>query len=253
MKLITSWIDWFFSSLKISAHGNGGNFHLFILFANVVFSIWPIFCYFIAATNVHIIFWMGTAPQYVNLLVPCAMTCLNFGVTLFQCFNMGTATAKVGCVLLFLCVGSVLVAAGAYVLNLSAEVSEDLTYGCGSTKMTQKIQDKWERLHAFYDHCADMQGERPDMIQQCPGYGDTFGEDIFAKYIQDMEYDYNCQGFCRFWSRPLYNQDANPGLRCASAIGEEVDRVGDWVGLPTIANGAIIVLVGLCLSGYDHI
>lgn len=226
---------------------------MFILLVNVAVSIFPIVCYFIVATNIHIVFWMGKVPQFVNLLVPAAMVFLNLGVTLFQCCNMRPGTAKIGCFTLFIAVGAVLVAGGAYVLQLADRVSEDLTYNCGSTRMTERIQLEWEHLHAFYDKCAEDQGERPDFIQQCPGFEVAFNNNIYVKYIEDMEFDYNCQGFCRFWSRPLFNQDANPGLRCASAIGEEVDKVGNMVGAPTVATGAVIILLGICLSSYDHI
>jgi len=252
-RVITSLLDGFFQYTKVGAHDRGASFHLFILLINVVASVWPMVCYVVFAGNVHVVFWMGMIPQYTNLLVPVAFTALNFGISFFQCFSLKPETAKIACFFLFMSVGSVLVAAGAKVLLTAQEVTEELIYECGHTTMTNRIQDEWEQLHIFYDICKAKEGQRPDFVQQCPGFDEIYADNIYAKYIEDLEFDYGCQGFCRHWQLPLFNQNANPGTRCASALAEEVDRVGNLVGAPTLATGALTCLVGVMLSGYDHL
>lgn len=217
-----------------------------------MFSIYPIICYFVYSNNIHVLFWMGTAPQYANLSVPVSLSFLNLGVTGVSQLKLETKRAQRVCFTLFVMLGCINFGAGLWVLIEAGRVSEDLIHQCGSTTLTARIEAEWQRLSQFYSACQVAAGKMI-YIQECPGFAATFPNRVYVNYIEDVEIDYNCVGFCQFWAQPVFNLDADRGLRCATALGEEMKSVGNMIGLPTLLIGAIIVTWGICLALYDHL
>eukprot|EP00397_Hematodinium_sp_SG-2012_P036896 GEMP01039893.1.p1 GENE.GEMP01039893.1~~GEMP01039893.1.p1 ORF type:complete len:154 (+),score=22.64 GEMP01039893.1:385-846(+) len=121
MKVVNDICDFFFSLLQSGVHKNSHNLQLFICFFNVVLSAWPLCCYLIYSTDIHVIFWLGETPQYVNLAVPICLVCLNLGVNFFQCFSTRAKSARIGCCSMFLLLGLTLFMLGGYVA-MEAEV-----------------------------------------------------------------------------------------------------------------------------------
>lgn len=252
MQLVTRILDKIFDVLNLRVHN--GTFYLqsFICFVNLAFSIMPIVLYFIYSNNIHVMFWLGEAPQYANLSVPISLTFLNMGVSVVSNMKLETKRAQRVCFFLFVVLGCVNMGAGAYVVIEANRVSEDLIHQCGSTTLTARIEAEWQRLSQFYSTCQVNAGKMI-YIQECPGFAKTFPNRVYVNYIEDVEIDYSCVGFCQFWAQPLFNLDADRGLRCATALGEQMNSVGRMIGMPTLIIGLTIVSWGVCLALYDHL
>lgn len=250
--LVTRILDKVFSFLNLQAQD--GLFYLqsFICFINLVFSIYPIIMYFVYSNNIHVMFWLGNAPQYANLTVPISLCLLNVGVNVVSNLKLETKRAQKVCLFLFVAVGSANMGAGAWVMIETKRVSQDLLHDCGASTLSARIEAEWQRLSAFYTKCQVSQGKKM-FIQECPGFVETFPNRAYVNYIEDVEIDYNCVGFCQFYAQPLFNLDGDRGLRCASAIGEEMGSVGKIIGLPTLIIGLTIVTWGICLALYEHL
>lgn len=251
---VTTAIDYGLDSLSGLSSGNKWSFHLLICLVNVMLSIPNIVLYFVLDANMHIIFWMGTAPAYVNLLVPVVLFCVSLSLPVLNCIRLQASSLKVVLFASYFIATVVLMGGGVYVLQVAYRVSSDLIYTCGSSAISERIQSEWKNLSKFHEDCIKHEGAKDIFIQQCPGFGKLRDEHIiYVDYIEAMEFDYNCRGFCEHWSTPLFNPDSDSGQRCASAIGEEVYRVGYLVGLPTITTGIITFIVGAVLQNYKHV
>jgi len=252
MKLVTKFLDAVFTFLNLKAQDSLVFLQFFICFINLAFSIFPIVMYFVNSNNIHVMFWLGSAPSYANLSVPASLCSLNIGVNLVSHLKLDTKPSQRLCFALFLVLGSFNMASGANVLMEASRVSDDLIHQCGSTTLTARIEAEWQRLSQFYTSCQYNIGKQI-FIQECPGFVAAFPNRVYVNYIEDIELDYACVGFCQFWARPLFNLESDRGLRCASALGEEMISVGSLVGYPTMGIGAIIVIWGICLLQYEHL
>jgi len=271
---ITYWLDKLFECLGMGAHKNALAFQGCVCLINIVLSIHPLFCHLTVLNSLHVVFWLGKGPMYVNLAVPVTLFLLNIGVAAFQLganaersheAKKGHAASvpppggykgartQMGCFLLFLILGSMLMGFGAYVMKVSRDTSEDLIHSCGSTPMTMRLEQEWNKLETFFEMCKRHLRRAPDYVQQCPFYGRTFPNRVFANYLEDLESDFNCVGFCKFWAKPLFNPDSDRGVRCASALGEELVQAGNIVGFPTFCTGLVLAVVGICLRGYENL
>jgi len=255
MKIINQLFDYILGAVcKGAGLTNKSSFHLIILVVNVLLSIPNLFFFFILDANEHIVFWLGSTPTTVNLFVPAVLLCLSLQLPLLNCLNVRTQFVRNYILMFFMIAGCVLMGAGIYVLQEAHEVSNDLIYACGTSRLTAKIQSEWQALHDFRKECAEEEEVDDIFIQQCPGFAEyREGRRIYVDYIEEMEIDYNCQGFCQFFSEPLFNVEGSTGKRCASAIGEDVQRVGHWVGGPTTATGMTTIMFGVLLANYDHL
>jgi hypothetical protein len=252
MQFVTRILDKVFTCLNLRAQEGLFFLQVFICFINLVFSIYPIIMYFVYSNNIHVMFWMGNAPQYANLTVPMSLCFLNVGVNIVSNLKLETKRAQKVCFFLFCMLGCINMSAGLWVFLEARRVSEDLIDECGSTTLTARIEAEWQRLSAFYQTCQVTAGKMI-YIQECPGFAQVFPNRVYVNYIEDVEIDYNCVGFCQFWAQPIFNMDSDRGLRCATALGLEMKSVGNIIGLPTACIGAIIVTWGICLAMYDHL
>lgn len=251
VKFVTEICDTLFNSMGFGVHDNVYQFQGFLCLLNIILSAWPLLCYFIYSTDIHIVFWLGPVPQYVNLMVPVCMLTLNLGVNYFGVFNKQRAgDARCGCFLLFVLVGSALLGGGLYVVMIAEGAATDLTTNCGQTALTGKLDSEWARLNAFYEACDP---KRQVEVTQCRGFSKTFPNRVYVNYLESLEYEFDCVGFCQFWAKPIFADDAQLGTRCATVLGQHVGTVSGLVGFPTAIQGAIMIGIGICLSGYDHL
>lgn len=256
-EMLSGWItyvfDRIFTQLDFGAHKNPCYFQLFLCVCNVALSIYPVMCYLTILNTIHVVFWLGKGPSYVTLGVPFVLLLLNICVSLFRCVSLRHNTARIGCTTLFLTLGSLLIAAGFYVQHTSTEVSRDLIEGCGSTPMTARLEAEHARLTTFMEHCQRTRRTHIDFIALCPGFEDAFPNRVFVNYLEELETDFQCVGFCKFWAQPLFNPDAERGLRCASALGNDLKQAGAVSGFPTTMIGLSLCVLGILLYGYDHL
>lgn len=252
MQLVTKILDKIFDQLQLNVHKSSVKLQTLICGINVAFSLYPVICYFIYASDIHVFFWLGDAPQYSNLSVPLSLCCLNLGVNAVTSMKLETKRAQKVCFLLFVMLGCINFASGLYVMIEADRIGEELIHKCGSNTLTARIEAEWQRLSSFYSACQLAAGKMI-YIQECPGYAQAFPNRVYVNYIEDVEIDYNCVGFCQWWAQPIFNLDADRGLRCATALGEEMRSVGTIIGLPTAGIGGIIVTWGICLALYDHL
>jgi hypothetical protein len=250
VKVINDVCDLFFNYLGFGAHTQYYQFQLFLCLLNVALSAWPLMCYALYTSDVHIVFWIGEIPQYVNLMVPLCLVTLNIGVNYFSLVKSSASSARIGCFMLFVTIGALMLGMGLYVAMIATESSAELTEQCGKTPLTAKVEGEWQRLNKFYEECDP---KRKKVVTQCPGFSKEFPNRVFVNYLESLEYEYDCVGFCKFWAKPIFNEGAEMGNRCASAIGEHVGTIEFTVGTPTAMVGAGLLYIGLMLAGYDHL
>lgn len=242
---------------KVGTRRNLLSLQMFFFFVNTALSIWPLICYWNFSHNIHIVFWMGMTPARANLLVPLTLYGCAFSLIFFYSIDLRPKTIKRGIFTVFFLCGAVLMSAGAYVSWEAEYVSAQLHASCGEDPLTAKMQREWQKLATFYDECAQKLGERPSFIQQCPRFSESLestAEDItYVNYIEDMELDFDCQGFCKFYPIPFFNEDADAGNRCSNLISHTVHRIGHASGVPTMIIGLVMAVIGGLFYGYDHI
>lgn len=258
---VTRSIDLFFDVAKFGAHQNVAQFQFFICLVNLIFSIYPIVWLLLLRDDMHVLFWLGSVPFYVNISVPIAITGLNIGVNICRCAKPRTGTAKGLCFVLFLLIGSVLLGSGSYLQYESLTVSEELVDECGKSPLSATVETEWQALWRFYEQCQAQTGH-VEIISACPGYGRAFPESHepdgepeheFVYYIEAMENDFDCVGFCQSEGKPLFNADSDHELRCATVVGERILMVGNMISYPTMATGLFVCCLGACIAAYDHL
>merc|ERR1740116_621052 len=100
---------------------------------------------------------------------------------------------------------------------VTASLVDNLWYTCGSDPMTGKIESVYQALTKFQADCIKAEGAKGYFVQQCPGFSSfEKGQQEIVDYIEDMELDYACQGFCSKGARPLFDPE-NLGEACAWA------------------------------------
>jgi len=243
--------DSFFNQMGFGAHKNQYQFQMFLCLVNILQSAWPLLCYFMYTSDIHIIFWLGPVPQYINLGVPLCGIVLNCMVTFFRFApGMQAHDARVGCFSVFIILGAALIGAGFYVSSLTDQKKNELLHQCGETPMTARLDGEWQKMNTFYGNCDP---ERKKPITACPGFSAEFPNRVFINYLESLELEFGCTGFCRFWAKPIFEPEAEQGLRCATALAHHIEPVSFSVGWMTSIQGGLLVLVGLMLADYDHL
>ncbi|CAD7944468.1 unnamed protein product [Amoebophrya sp. A120] len=279
-RIINRVCDGVFNYFGFGAHKGAGRLQFFLLFLNVIFSVWPLVCYVVYSKDIHVVYWLGKVPQYVNLSVPICLLSMNIGVNYFQCFHVRPQAARKGCIMLFVVLGTVLICMGAYVTMQAEKVSTDLVQNCGSDPLSAALQETWTSCKDFYLKCDPTFTQN---MEACPGFadqqfqqppptaaelaaeeadaegGETPSPGVFRvsktyySYLVDTEFEFDCTGFCEFYAQPIWNKLSEGEHRCASEIARRVGAVSVTVGLPTAGLGVALFLVGVMLAGYDHL
>lgn len=250
VKYIDPLCDFFFNYFEIGANKNHCQFQGFICLLNIMLSIWPLVCFLVFTSDIHVVFWMGKGPMVANLLVPVLLFILNIMVQFFtSCGHKTTAFgAKISCVVIFVLLGSCVLGMGAFVMFESGQVSNELINHCGATPRTARLEAEWNKLNAFYEHCG-----RDRAVTACPGFTRRFPNRVFVEYLEVMEWDFNCVGFCKFMAKPIFNKQADLAQRCSSEVGKHNAKIGELVGTPKVVIGLALIAVGTCMGGYDHL
>jgi len=252
VQLVTRILDKVFTVLNLKVHTSSFTLQMLVCGINAMFSISPIILYIVYSNNIHILFWMGDVATTANIVTPISLCFLNLGVNVVTSLKLETKRAQIVCFWLFVLLGAANITAGMNVITTANRVSGELIHQCGSTTLTARIEAEWQRLSQFYSACQVSAGKMI-YIQECPNFAQAFPNRVYVNYIEDVEIDYSCVGFCQFWAQPLFNLDADRGLRCATALGEQMDTVGRWVGIPTLFIGFTVASWGVLLYLYDHL
>uniref|UniRef100_A0A7S1S6U4 Tetraspanin n=1 Tax=Alexandrium catenella TaxID=2925 RepID=A0A7S1S6U4_ALECA len=227
---------------------------LAVLLVVALMSAQPLFVFFQLRGNVHVEFWLGPVPIWLNLAVP---ICLCEMFLILLCLNCRQSPHCIKGTILcwFAANGAALVGYGIYAVAHSRMVADELTSDCGGGDFTARIQAEWDRLHAFHEDCKKREGSKDIFVQQCPGFAqmEAVPHDLYVTYIEEMESDYNCQGFCQSDKKALFNTESYEGDSCSSAVARHLREVGYEVGIPMIVIGIFAASLGVCLQQYRHL
>mmetsp|Transcript_121042 Transcript_121042/g.353730 ORF Transcript_121042/g.353730 Transcript_121042/m.353730 type:complete len:261 (-) Transcript_121042:74-856(-) len=229
-------------------------FVLSILVVVLLLSAEPLILFFELRDNVHIAFWLGPVPIWLNLAVPISL-CQMF--LIIVCLNCRQSHHCIKGTLLcwFTTNGIALIGYGIYAIVHATAVSQELLHDCGSGSFSGQIQAEWERLHTFLEDCKRQEGTTDMFVQQCPGFAamEAPPHYVYVTYIEEMESDYNCQGFCQFHRESLFNTESYQGDSCSQAVGQHLAQVGVEVGTPMVIIGGLVIGLGLCFQHYKHL
>jgi hypothetical protein len=245
--------DPFFNKFDIGGHKNVWSFRLFMLLFVAGACAHPLICYFTIAQNPHVVFWIGLAPQYVIYFVPVSLVGLFCGMMIMQMAKLGGRSTRIMIFLVFFIAGSVSLVGGSYLAYASNRANVELTEQCGTSPLTMQMQHVWSRLHAFHQACIEFYQDPEVFVQQCPGFEKTFQDDVYVQYLEDLEFDHGCQGFCHYWSQPFFTEKTDSARHCAAVLGDECERVIYIGAIPIIVLGIALILIGGCTASYEHI
>lgn len=218
-------------------------------------------CFLAYRNDVHLLFWLGSDVLKPCLLVPCVVFLPNIAIGYFQCqhccsrsnddqlFSINTRKAQWIVLIVWGLVGGVLLASGIWAIDQSTEASSMLIQRCGEDPKTDAVEQQWKALDALYSDCSPKRNKR---IQQCPAFRKYAGKTL-VDYIEDFEIEFECVGFCKFWAKPLFQEEdeAQLALRCASAIGAHVSGIGTMVGVPNVLMGIGYLGIGIFAFLYN--
>eukprot|EP00927_Polykrikos_kofoidii_P060442 TRINITY_DN55423_c0_g1_i1.p1 TRINITY_DN55423_c0_g1~~TRINITY_DN55423_c0_g1_i1.p1 ORF type:complete len:261 (-),score=29.90 TRINITY_DN55423_c0_g1_i1:97-879(-) len=225
---------------------------IFLFLVAVGFCLMPLGAFGIIGHDPHVAFWVGPMVGHVLLFSPIAIIVLVLTIYILQLSKLSARVTKTVCTAVVLVAGVTWVLAGLYLQHSFWSASAELTTSCGSTVMTMTMQGTWSKLLNFQTACGREQDDENVLVQQCPGFIIAFGTDIVAQYLQDVEVDFECQGFCQFYSRPFFIEEGT-GRRCAVMIAEDLDQNGMVCCVPLLSSGGILLMVAACLANYDHL
>jgi hypothetical protein len=250
-RLITKTYDFIFEVLQIHPQANFGQAFVFGIAVAAAVSAYPVLCWSIYSKDLHILFWLGQAPTYGLLAVPATCVLLLILGPMVKCCKMRYRSTKMFCTAIWLVAGLALLGIGFYVTFEVLNVSNRLIRRCGEDPLSKELDVLWTRLDKFYEKCNP---DRRKPISSCKGYGNTFrGDDEFLTYLEDVELEFGCTGFCEFWAKPLFDKHSDTALRCATSLGQHLNTLAMTVGMPVIIFGGAMLTVGICMGGYDHL
>eukprot|EP00929_Paragymnodinium_shiwhaense_P006890 TRINITY_DN110843_c0_g1_i1.p1 TRINITY_DN110843_c0_g1~~TRINITY_DN110843_c0_g1_i1.p1 ORF type:complete len:254 (+),score=57.65 TRINITY_DN110843_c0_g1_i1:183-944(+) len=235
------------------AHKNQCSFRLFILSALVVVCAHPLICYFLVAQNPHVVFWIGLTPQYVMSACMAATMSFFLFFEFLTCCTPSGKTTKVSILIAFGVCGGVQLGGGMYLASEAGEAKKDLTERCGQTPLTMQIQSTWSKLLAFHTSCTKVTGDDDVFLQQCPRFEEKFQSDVYVQYIEDLEYDFGCQGFCHYHAKPFFAESNEKHIVCSHVLGSQMNNVARYSAYPMAALGAFTLAVGGALASYEHL
>jgi hypothetical protein len=250
-RLITKTYDFLFEVLQIQPQANFGQAFLFGIVAAAAVSAYPVLVWSIYSRDLHILFWLGQAPTYGLLAIPATCALMLILGPMVKCCRMRYRSTKRFCTTIWILAGIALLAIGFYVFVEVITVSNRLLKKCGDDPLSKELDDLWTRLDKFYEACDP---QRRKTITSCKGYGKTFkNDDEFLTYLEDVELQFGCTGFCEFWAKPLFDKHSDSALRCATSLGQHLETLAVTVGVPVIVFGGAFLTVGICMGGYDHL
>mmetsp|Transcript_42052 Transcript_42052/g.121501 ORF Transcript_42052/g.121501 Transcript_42052/m.121501 type:complete len:268 (+) Transcript_42052:113-916(+) len=233
------------------------DFYCFLLLTSFFLSFFPLVCYFTVSRNPHIEFWLGMEPRLICLIVPGLLALLVLSMPLIKSQNFSQRSVHVLVFLLFVSAGASMITSAVHLETVALGVSETLVYRCGSAGgASHEVEQNWQQVNAFRRRCVDEVGSQNVDVKRCPGFSQLLDSEhkAYVAYLQELESDFECAGFCRFWASPLFAVGhVRAGRRCASAVGQEVARTGHLIAGPVIFSGLAVIAVGGLLAAYDHL
>jgi len=249
---VTAMVDFLLGFINVFGTRDVTALQLFFLLLNLSCSIPAVFIFFYYSYDIHVTFWLGRMPQVVNLSTPCVFLIMNVGISLLRFFRFSSYWTKRCILVLYTSLGMTLMILGIYIMAFADHVAENLIYECGTTTMTSELEREWRRLTVFHQECRARTHEEL-YVTACQGFNAIFTDVVMIDYIEDVEMDFNCVGFCQFWAEPLFNDIEDHSSRCASALGYKMEEVGFMVSLPTFSSGFLIAFFGCFFANYEHL
>mmetsp|Transcript_18882 Transcript_18882/g.49095 ORF Transcript_18882/g.49095 Transcript_18882/m.49095 type:complete len:274 (-) Transcript_18882:195-1016(-) len=265
---VTQLLDFFFDEvhllfvhLGLRKHGennSASDFYVLFLTLTALLSFVPLVCFYTLSQDPHVVHWLGTEPQYVNLAVPVLLVVLVASMPFLKYLHTRRETVRVAVLILFLGASAAMIVSAVHLLHSSRAVSNQLVFHCGQRgSMSALLESEWRVLDQFHRTCVESVGNQSLHVQNCPGFVGLLtvpGRAETVAYLHSAEETLHCAGFCHFWASPLFTSgQALAGRRCASELGAEVGHAGALAALPTAFTGLVLLVVGAGLAGYENL
>lgn len=194
-------------------------------FACFLMYIFPLLSAWHVGFDGNVMFWIGlTAFLWLLLPIP-ILFIVNFVMQLRNPRpkrSMILACLVVPCVSFFLIGGILKFQSGAIETKLGGR-------DCATWPRMRALDLSWQQANSFLEGCraANPAFGSGLLIQTCPGYEDHMwdtGNNEFWPYLQFLEANYGCVGFCKSEGSPLWSRPA-PVLRPPDACSASVSSV----------------------------
>lgn len=243
----------------------------------------------ILSTDLHVLFWLGKLPNVALVFTFMSTAILFTGilyakyVAIYREFEMEsqrlsrtnvihTGNARVSMcsqrnirlllwiIALMACLGMF---AGQEVLRqgLTRVKSMSSVTTCGSLSPSTEIEQKQKELDTFQSKCQQTPANRAKPVSECPGYATSFPPPSpYALYIQALERDFSCAGFCKPERKQLFDPSAKTPAKfgskwaaCAPQLGRHLKFVAVGVGGASLVLGAIVIIFTFMLYMFDEL
>jgi hypothetical protein len=180
--------------------------------------LYPLLTVVHLAFDENVQFWIGYYPLF-TLLIPLLWLCAHFYHIHIGKGNKAvvTFTFVCPCVVFFLVGGSILFQATHVVDGL-------LTNDCAHFRAIRPVEQAYQDAATVLKNCQDEQKNENLLLQHCRDYIDGYDSESHAEnwpYLQFVERNYNCHGFCTATGVGLWTRDGGMDA-CSVAVASVI-------------------------------
>ncbi|CEL93592.1 unnamed protein product [Vitrella brassicaformis CCMP3155] len=205
----------------------------------------------------HLTYMTDGLPAYALYAIPLCCLDVIATVLLVKCCRCKAAATRTTLLMTLAVLGILLTLVGLFAIKICLDTSHHVLHNCGvgpGSDQEARLETMWTKLGHFLDGCDPTRRKMP---RQCPGFSQTFpaNEMPFVNYLEVLERDFKCTGVCRFGARPIFVKSISTrkAPRCATSLAAHLELMMYMTGLPAAAMGVILLVVTVCLAGYDHL
>mmetsp|Transcript_51757 Transcript_51757/g.123175 ORF Transcript_51757/g.123175 Transcript_51757/m.123175 type:complete len:255 (+) Transcript_51757:129-893(+) len=236
----------------LSAHdASVGYLFSLLVLLTVILCIIPVLMAMSYAEDQHISYWLGDTVQMCCYSVPVVLFLVTLAMGTMMVIRPGRVGTRNSILIIFVVATAMLVGMGIYMLVKTFHIEADLVYDCGATPTAAELEAETQRLANFKTTCEVQMG-RQQLIKQCPGYGEYFPPGGHHSYIESLEEDFECSGFCTYRAETIFTETVATS-RCADALAEDLFFAGLMTSATVAVYGAIVGLTAACMLSYENI
>mmetsp|Transcript_1549 Transcript_1549/g.3992 ORF Transcript_1549/g.3992 Transcript_1549/m.3992 type:complete len:255 (+) Transcript_1549:108-872(+) len=236
----------------LSAH-DGSTAYLIslLILLTILLAVVPVLMGMSYAEDKHVLHWHGTNLTWACYAIPLVLCFVTFAMGMMMLIRPGRAGTRNTILLVFVLATTTLVGLGVVLSVETFRLEADLVYDCMATPQASALEAETQRLANFKTAC-EVQMARQELVTQCPDYGRYFTPGGKHEYIEQLEEDFECSGFCNYRAETLYTESESQ-QRCADALAEDLFSAGVVTSATLMMYGLMLAITSACLLSYENI
>mmetsp|Transcript_66546 Transcript_66546/g.124148 ORF Transcript_66546/g.124148 Transcript_66546/m.124148 type:complete len:255 (+) Transcript_66546:123-887(+) len=236
----------------LSVH-DGSTAYLFSLLTllTVLLAVIPVLMGMSYAEDPHVMHWHGNNLVWACYAIPVVLSLVTLAMFATMLIRPGRAKTRHTILGTFVLATTALVGLGIFISVETFRLEADLVYDCSATPRSAALEAETQRVANFKTACEVKMG-RQALVTQCPEYGRHFMPGGKHEYIETLEEDFECSGFCNYRAETLYTESASQ-TRCADAVAADLFSAGVMTSVTLLIYGALLATTSACLLSYENI